>query len=160
MVSEIYSVEDCLYYTDDWSSITSNWTKDTSVSGRSIYKLATAYQYDVELTCKLKGTIPSNFMLGFGDTGGSPTYWGKMLYYRNNGSLTLFVDNASISIGSPSITTSNVLKLKTSNLHTIYSYIDDTLYAYRTTNSSHALNLRIDDFGDTLELDYIRVKPL
>ena len=158
--SETYGLEDCLYYSDGMTKITTNWAKDTSVTGRTIYKLLTAYNTDVELTFKLQNSIPSNFIVGFGDTGGSPTYWSKLVYYRSNGTLYAVADNSNnISLSNPSISTNTIFKFTTSNLHSITGYIDGVSKITRTTNSEHSLNLRVDDFGG-LDIEYLKVKPL
>ena len=144
------------------AKIKSSWVKDTSVSGRTIYKLLSNYQSDVELTFKLKDNVPSTFMVGFGETGtGSPIYWAKSMWWNDNNVLKLFVDNGGVNLNNPSKTTDTVFKLTTENLHKIYAYIDNTLHAYRNTNSSHQLNVRIDDFtASPLNLDYLKVKAL
>ena len=158
-VSEIYAIEDCLLY-NNWSQITSNWTTDTSVSGRTIYKQTPNYQSDVELSFKFKDSVPSDFLVGFGETGtGSPIYWSKMSWLNDSNTLKLFVDNTNVSCGNPSKNANTVFKLITTNLHTIYAYTDNTVQAYRTTNSSRGLNLRIDDFSSSMELEYLKVKP-
>ena len=159
-LQETYALEDCHIYITDYNTIKSSWVKDTSVSGRTIYKLLSNYQSDVELTFKLKNNVPSNFLLGFGDTGGSPAYWAKMMYYQYNNVLWIFADNDDTRLGT-SISTSTVFKLTTENLHKINAYTDDTLQAYRTTNSSHQLNVRIDDYtASPLNLDYLKIKAL
>ena len=158
-LTKTYTVEDCKLYAT-MSKIKSSWTKDTSVSGRTIYKLTPNYQTDVELTFKLKGTIPSSFMVGFGETGGSPTYWSKLVYLRYNDTLYAVADNSNnISLSNPSISTDTIFKFTTSNLHSITGYLDDVGKITRNTNSGHGLNLRIDDFGG-LDIDYLKVKPL
>lgn len=142
------------------SKIKSDWTKDTSVSGRTIYKLTPNYQLDVELSFKLTGTIPSSFMIGFGETGGSPLYWAKCAWFKDGNTLKVFADNDGWTIKTWAETTNTVFKLKTSNLHSITPYYDATSTTTRNTNSGHPLNLRIDDFGNVLDLEYLKVKPL
>ena len=158
--SETYSIEDCLLY-QDMDTIISDWSKDTSVSGRTIYKLTPNYQSDVELTFKIANSVPSNFLCGFGETGtGSPIYWGKAMFHRENGTLWYFVDNSDIRLGS-SVSTNTVFKLTTENLHKVNAYLDDSLQAYRDTNTGRGLNLRIDSYTATpLTLQYLKVKPL
>ena len=142
------------------TTIKSDWTKDTSVTCRTIYKLTPNYQTYVELTFKLKGTIPSSFIVGFGETGGSPTYWNKLAFFRYNDVLYAVADNSNnISLSNPSISTNTIFKFTTSNLHSITGYLDDVGKITRTTNSGHGLNLRIDDFGG-LDIEYLKVKPL
>ena len=102
--------------------------------------------------------MPSSFLVGFGETGGSPTYWSKCAFFKNNNTFVVFADNISTIVSSPTLDT--VFKLTTSNLHSISAYMNDVLETTKSTSSSYPLNLRIDDFRDTLELDYIRVKPL
>ena len=142
------------------SKIKSDWLKDTSVSGRTIYKLTPNYQNDVELSFKLTGTIPSSFMVGFGDTGGSPLYWAKCMWYKDGNTLKVFADNDGWTIKTWAESTSTVFKLQTSNLHGITPYYNTTATTKRNTNSSHPLNIRIDDFANALDLDYLKVKPL
>ena len=158
-LQETYEVEDCLLY-QDMTKIKSSWTKDTSVSGRTIYKLTPNYQNDVELTFQLKGTIPSSFMIGFGETGGSPLYWAKCMWYKDGNTLKVFADNDGWTIKTWAESTSTVFKLQTSNLHGITPYYNTTATTKRNTNSSYPLNLRIDDFANVLDLDYLKVKPL
>lgn len=160
LLQETYALEDCHIYITDYNTIKSSWVKDTSVSGRTIYKLLSNYQSDVELTFKLKNNVPSNFLLGFGDTGGSPLYWGKAMFHNENGSLWLFSDNNDTRINT-STSTSTVFKLTTENLHKIYAYMDDTLKVTKNTNSGHQLNVRIDDYtASPLNLDYLKIKAL
>ena len=157
--SETYAIEDCKLYAT-MSKIKSDWLKDTSVSGRTIYKLMTAYNTDVELTFKLQTSIPSNYLIGFGDTGGSPAYWSKCAWYNDNNTLKIFKNNDWVNIGAPTKTLDTVYKLRTSNLHTITPYLNNTSYAAQSTNSGHSLNLRVDDFGNVLDIEYLKVKPL
>ena len=47
------------------------------------------------------------------------------------------------------------------NLHKINAYLDDSLQAYRNTNTGRGLNLRIDSYtASPLTLEYLKVKPL
>ena len=158
--SETYSIEDCKLYAT-MSKIKSDWLKDTSVSGRTIYKLTPNYQSDVELTFKFANSVPNNYLIGFGETGtGSPIYWGKTMFHNENGTLYLFVDNGDIRLGS-STSTNTVFKLTTENLHKIYAKLDDVTQAYRDTNTGRGLNLRIDSYTATpVTLQYLKVKPL
>ena len=160
ILQETYSLEDCLLY-HDMQKIISDWSKDTSVSGRTIYKLTPNYQSDVELTFKIANSIPSNFLVGFGETGtGSPIYWAKTMFYNENKTLYLFVDNNNIRLGT-STNTNTLFKLTTENLHKVNAYLNGTLQAYRNTNTSRGLNLRIDSYTSSpLTLDYLKVKSL
>lgn len=143
------------------ATILSDWSKDTSVSGRTIYKLTPNYQSDVELTFKIANSVPSNFLCGFGETGtGSPIYWSKAMFHNENGTLYYFVDNSDIRLGN-TITTNTVFKLTTENLHKVSAYLDDSLHAYRNTNTGRGLNIRIDSYtAIPLTLEYLKVKPL
>ena len=131
------------------------------VSGRTIYYQDNAYTGDVEVEFKFKNNIPSDFLLGFGDTQASSNAWAKLMYYNNNGSLQCFVDNSYVYIGSVSTTVNTVFKLTSSNLHTISGYLDNIKQIERNTSSSHGLKVRLDSYTSTpIELDYLKIKAL
>ena len=161
ILQETYSIEDCLLY-QGMEKIYSNWTKDLAVSGRTIYLFSSDYQSDVELTFKIANSIPSNFLVGFGEkVSSSPlAYWSKTMFHNENSRLWAFVDNSDIRL-TDTITPDTVFKLTTTNLHTISAYLDEELQLSNDTNNNRGLNLRIDSFtASPIELEYLKVKPL
>ena len=158
-MQETYAIEDCHIYITDYNVIKQNWTKYTDVSGRTIYINPTNYQSDVELSCKYKTTRPSAFLIGFGDK--ISNYYAKCMYYRDGTKLGLFKDNGWVAISNPSTDVNTVFKLRTSNLHAITPYLDNTAYTTQNTSSSHPLYLRIDDFTSSpSDFEFVKVKAL
>ena len=160
VLQETYVVEDCLFY-GDMTEVASKFLSTSFVSGRTIYYQDTSYTNDVVMEWKFKDSVPSTFLIGFGDTNGTSTAWATMMYYHASNSLSLFVDNNNVNISNPSKTTSTVFKLTSSSLHSITAYMDNATKSTRSTNSSHPLRCRLDSFTSTpVTLDYLKIKAL
>ena len=68
--------------------------------------------------------------------------------------------NRDVSI-TTDYSTSTVFTIKSENLHKIYWYLDSVVKAYRDTQTSLPLGLRVDIFDNQdYDIDYIKVKPL
>ena len=147
----------------DYDTIKANWVKDTTVSGRNIYNYLDNFTEDVELTFKLKDSVPNSFFCGFGRLISGVGHI-KGAYFRYNRSNQVWFTESTEAHSatlSNTVTTNTVWKLSTENLHKINFYLDDTIVAYRNTSSNLPLTIRIDDFtASPLNLEYLKVKPL
>lgn len=159
LVSERYSIRDVHYYAD-YSKIKSTWTKDTSVSGRTIYNYLNAVG-NTTVEFKLKNSVPTSYLMGIGKfyNGGQL----KSTIFNNNGTTKQWYsvegggENLQRSI-SASITSNTVFKFTISNTNTISFYVDDVLIGTDNCRNNFSNYLRIDDFTSTpLDLDYVIV---
>ena len=154
-------VRDVHYYAD-YDKVKSTWTKETSVSGRTIYNYLNAVG-NTTVEFKLKNTVPTSYLVGIGKfyNGGQI----KSMIFNNNGTTKQWYsleggqsqENLQRNINTP-ITSNTVFKFVISNTNTISFYVDDVLIATDNCRSGFSNYLRIDDFTSTpLDLDYVIV---
>ena len=159
-VTERFVVRDVHYYAN-YDKIKSTWTKETSVSGRTIYNYLNAVG-NTTVEFKLKNTVPTSYLVGIGKfyNGGQI----KSMVFNNNGTTKHWYstgsggnENKQRSV-SATITSNTVFKFIITNTNTISFYVDDVLIATDNCRSDFGNTLRIDDFTSTpLDLDYVIV---
>ena len=161
-LSESVLIEDCIFY-GDMAKVKSTFSKNTGVSDRIIYYPANAYDCDVELSWKFKNNIPNQFLIGFA----YPTspFTTKLSLWRNSSGQYIFYysvngqTNQSYTLAMTP-TVSDKFKIKSENINKLYMYHNDSLSGYRDTPSSIPLQLRIDDFNNTMDLEFIKIKAI
>lgn len=163
LVQETYELEDCLFY-GDFNAVKSAFSKNTSVSGRTIYYPSTEFNQDVELTWKFKNNIPNTFLIGFA----LPTspYTTKLSLYRNQDLQYMFYWSDTTRINQEALlnninpTVDEEFKISSENINRLSMYSDDNIIGWRNTPASIPLKVRIDDFADTMDLEYLKIKAL
>lgn len=157
-----YELEDCIFY-GDLNAVKSVFNKNTSVSGRTIYYPSTTFNQDVELSWKFKNNIPGQFLIGFAEP--LSPFTTKLSLWRNSSGQYIFYYsvngqlNQSYILGmNPSV--NDVFKITTENINKLTMYRNNTLEGYRDTPTSVPLKVRIDDFADTMNLEYLKIKAL
>jgi len=163
LVSERYDIQDLDYYAE-WSKITSTWSTDTSVSGRTIYNYLTNFGNDVSIEFKYKNSIPSNTLIGFGKFYSGSNEIKGMFFNYNNSPQAWWSQGTSLgsseSLGATP-TSNDVLKITVENNTTVKWYLNGTLLKTKTARTDFGQTLRIDDFTSTpMELEYIKVRKL
>ena len=160
-----YELEDCIFY-GNWNAVKSAFSKNTSVSGRTIYYLSTIFNQDVELAWKFKNNIPNSFLIGFADP--LSPYTTKLSLYRNTSGQYIFYwsdssrNNQEYVFNSSQMNPSvdGEFKITAENIHHLSMFYDDVIKGYRDTNTSMPLKIRIDDFANTIDLEYLKIKAL
>ena len=161
-LEESVTIEDCIFY-GDMDAIKSAFSKNTSVSGRIIYYPGSTYSADVELSWKFKNNIPKQFLIGFANP--LAPFTTKLSLYRNASQQYIFYwsdsnrNNQEYTLAMNPIV-NDVFKIKTENINKLYMYHNSSLTGYRDTNTSLPLQLRIDDFNNTMELEFIKIKAI
>ena len=161
-LEETALIEDCILYAD-WDTVKSAFSKNTSVSGRIIYYPNATYNQDVELSWKFKNNIPNQFLIGFANP--LAPFTTKLSLYKNASGQYIFYwsdssrNNQEYTLGM-NPTVNDVFKITTENIHKLYMYQNGSLTGYRDTNTSLPLQLRVDDFNNTMELDYLKIKAI
>jgi len=163
LVTETYDIQDLDYYAE-WSKITSTWSTDTSISGRTIYNYLTNFGNDVSIEFKYKNSVPSNTLIGFGKYYSGSNEIKGIFFNHNNSSQAWWSQGTSLgsseSLGATP-TSNDVLKITVENNTTVKWYLNDTLLKTKTARTDFGQTLRIDDFTSTpMELEYIKVKKL
>ena len=151
-LTKTYAIEDCKYY-GDWSKITSTWTQDTSVSGRVIYIAPYTWSTAVDMEFKFT-SIPQTFFLGLKLPNELAMKYGLG---RINGSWQIPYNTNKTAYISPTITTDDVILIKSNALNSQSLYVDDTLVNTQST-SNNSQGVRVDVFsGNSYELEYIKI---
>ncbi len=164
-LEETTSIEDCIFY-GDMAKVKSTFSKNTSVSGRTIYYPSSAYNQDVELSWKFKNNIPASFLIGFANP--LSPYTTKLSLYRNTNSQFVFYwsdssqNNREYVFNSSEMNPSvdDVFKITSEDINKLSMFLNNTVKGYRDTNTSLPLQVRIDDFNNVMELDYLKIKAI
>jgi hypothetical protein len=161
-LEETIPIEDCIFY-GDMNAVKSTFEKNTSVSGRIIYYPDAIYNQDVELSWKFKNNIPNQFLIGFANP--LAPFTTKLSLYRNANQQYIFYysdtsrNNQEYVLGmNPSV--NDIFKITSENINKLYMHLNSALEGYRDTNTSLPLQLRIDDFNNTMDLDFIKIKVI
>lgn len=161
-LSESVVIEDCIFY-GDMEAVKSTFSKNTSVSGRIIYYPNATYNQDVELSWKFKNNIPNQFLIGFANP--LAPFTTKLSLWKNSSGQHIFyfsVDgqlNQSYVLGMvPSV--NDEFKITTENINKLSLYRNNAIEGYRNTPSSLPLQVRIDDFDNTMDLEYLKIKAI
>ena len=161
-INESIVIEDCIFY-GDIDKVKSTFQKNTGVSGRIIYYPNATYNQDVELSWSFKNNIPNQFLIGFANP--LAPFTPKLSLYKNTNGQYIFYwsdssrDKQEYVLGM-NPTVNDVFKITSENIDKLYMYLNDTIEGYRNTNTSLPLQLRIDDFNNTMELDFIKIKAI
>ena len=162
-VTETYGIEDCIYYTGDWSTLISSWTKDTTtLSGHTLYTFDTVpITEDIDFEWKFKNSVPARWVIGFQhENNVFKGIFSKESSYYIYWTAPNSTSNSYESV-SPNITTNSIVKLQTENINTINWYSNGSLLKTKSTNTSYPLRplIRVNNsYGMTL--DYVKIKPL
>lgn len=161
LYSDSYIVEDCYVYATD-NTFKNTWAKDTTTIANNTIYLCNNINIDKDISAEFK--FKDTNAITFGFVNGAILYKGIFskervynIYWTPQGS-----SSAQYAfLNTPSISSNNVFKITTENLHKVYWYINGTIQAYRDTNSSYALIPMVREITATpTTIDYIKIKAL